>query len=177
MDLNELIRYQNKFPEKSMSDAEGLFYYSTIRAANAQSVIECGTYKGMSAMWAAQALKDNKAIGKVHTFDIKNHERIYPGTDLEKLIDFRLSSYPDTIKHFMVHHKPPHPFVVLLDGANGYEHYRAAWDATFRWLEKGDYVVLHDTHTIKGAGQLAFEIGPKAVTLPGSGLGIGIVER
>jgi predicted O-methyltransferase YrrM len=153
----------------SMSEEELLLYYTLIRVSGANHVIEYGTAFGVSASWAAMALMDNEATGKVWTVDIKDRrgELVYENTPVEHMIETIVSGF--NAKLFRKIHRPiknDGPILVLLDGPNGYEYYKKGWDAVFPRLAPEDWVVLHDTMSMKGANQVVFEEGSRFFTFP-----------
>ncbi len=147
MTVAELLELHELFSEKSLSKEEVLLFYGTIRAARAQTVLECGTFNGMSAMWAATALEENGAEGKVHTFDTVARDHLFVGTgDTEKRIEFTEGEFERCVGE-VIARGVPHPWVVFIDGWKGYDAAKAYWEAVEPHLETGDFVLWHDTTT------------------------------
>lgn len=53
----------------------GEFLYGMLRILKPHHVLETGTYTGISAMYMAQALKDNTNMGLVETLEIENQHK------------------------------------------------------------------------------------------------------
>jgi predicted O-methyltransferase YrrM len=161
----------------SMSKEELLFYYSLIRMNNIQTVIECGTAFGVSTAWAAMALEDAGASGKVWTVDIEDRtgSLVYEGTQVEPRINTVIGDFTQEFRGIWKRARKKTPALVLLDGANGYPAYKAAWDEVFWRLGEEDWVVMHDTNGSKGSNQLAYELSPRVLTFPGT-FGMGVCK-
>jgi predicted O-methyltransferase YrrM len=175
---SKLREYRKLFGQgqKSMADDELLFYYSLINMTGVQTVIECGTYLGVSTAWAAMALIDSGATGKVVTVDIQDRtgKLVYEGTKLESRIITVVGDFSAKVAGVVKRCSKSRPFLVLIDGGHGYEEHKRAWDAVAPHLTQDDWVIFHDTETTKGSRRLVNEMQERMVLVPGTyGFGFG----
>ncbi len=159
MSVAELLEMQKQHTKKTPTPAEILLFYSTIRTGRVQTVLECGTYFGLSAIWAATALEENKAEGKVYTFDGLERDFLFEGMDIEDRIVFIHGPFEERVGEIITLN-PPHPWLVFIDGAWRYDANKGYFDAVAPYLEIGDYVMWHDTGTTtRGRGLHSKEQG------------------
>ena len=159
MTVEEMLELQRNHRKKTPTVEEILLFYSVIRTGRVQTVLECGTYFGLSAMWAATALEENQAEGKVYTFDGLKRDFLFKGTDVEDRILHIQGPFEERVGEIIALN-PPHPWFVFIDGAWRYDPNKAYFDAVEPHLEDGDYVMWHDTGDAdKGRGLHAKEQG------------------
>ena len=156
----ELLEMHSHRTNKSPTQEEILLLYSVIRTGRVQTVLECGTHFGMSTIWAATALEENGAEGKVYTFDGLDRPFLYKGMDIEDRIVFRRGPFEHLVGDAIARYNPPHPWFVFIDGAWRYDPNKAYFDAVEPHLQDGDYVMWHDTGDAnRGRGLHAKEQG------------------
>lgn len=183
MNVSELLTMHVGNARKSMSQAEALMFYAIIRNSRARSVLESGTYIGMSAMWGAAALKENhdqwykdEDQGLFYTYDIiEDRPMIFYGKDLEPGISYAVKPFEEAVTQVVG--TAPHPWVVFVDGAIGYDHAKGCYDAVDSHLEPGDIVLFHDMNEIQNPhsrAKFAKEIG---VIEFEATFGLGVYQR
>jgi hypothetical protein len=185
MEITKLMQMQKENKKKSMTMDEALFLYSTIRVAKAQTVLECGTYKGMSTLWAAAALEANEeaaavfrahrvavaleanmpspalepaAVFRVYTFDPHLRPFVFTGTKLDRRIRFKQEPFVEGVLDLINTNPPPKPWVVFIDGHSDYDRNRKYWGAILPHLTPNDYVLFHDTKKNRRRGKMVREI-------------------
>ena len=151
-------------PDKDSTEmGERLFIYGLVRALNPKVCVETGTHSGLTALYIAQALYDNKR-GKLYTCDpyewgAKGNFRKFP--DLERRINFQIVKGVE----FAI----PEWDFWFVDGYHEREEVLAELEHFLPFASKRAVILLHDCggdNISVGVNTAVKEAGLKTVLLP-----------
>lgn len=129
---------------------EAFFLYSLVRMTKPKFVLDCGTYMGMSAVWMAEALRDN-GFGKIVT--VEHHDAAVTAASMF----FEQAGYKEIE---LVHKKiedytPPELIDFLMLDTETAERIKQFEQLKPFFAEKC-WVVFHDAAAIKGLRGLPY---------------------
>jgi predicted O-methyltransferase YrrM len=128
----------------------GEFLYAFVKMVKPKRILETGTHLGISAMYMAQALKENKGGGKVITLEIfdeniQKSKALWRDTQVEGLIEVhkRSSLEFETSEMFDMLFLDSEPDI-RFDELNRF----------YSKLKPGGFIVIHDLHVNLGLSNL-----------------------
>jgi predicted O-methyltransferase YrrM len=149
----------------SIRTCEAQTLYSIIRENKYENIIDIGTGPGFSALYFAQALRDERIDGMVSTFDIT------PKPDAVTLIKkFELSSFVDFVlgdskEQIPLKMKDQTFDFVLIDGEHSYLQTKADLECVIQQVRPGGCIAFHDIYPrpkdSPGSRNVVDEIDPK----------------
>ena len=130
----------------SIKICEAQALYSIIRNNKYEDIIDVGTGPGFSAMYFAQALKDEGIESKVQTIDTGPNISMTTGVlkefSLEGYVNFIVGSSTDVLPSF----KPESYDFVLIDGEHSYEQTKIDFENSYKLLRPGGCIAFHDVY-------------------------------
>ena len=142
-------KHYKMFDDGGVELETGEFLYGMVRVLKPNLILETGTYTGISAMYMAQGLKDNGAMGKLISLEIDQSHKsraeklwhltglaAYAYCNLRSSEDFAISEQYDFM---FLDSEPILRFSELV--------------RFYPFLKPGGFVFLHDLHRHMGQGQ------------------------
>ncbi len=136
------------FESGSIGYMERLFLAQLIIIANAQHIIETGSFKGQTTIFLSQLLKQNNMEGKIYSFDlpdvvesIRKNEPYFQTADN---VSFIGGSLPQTLhEHLDRNRHNPLDFAIV-DSEHTYRQVKVELNTIHPFLKPGAYVFCHD---------------------------------
>tara|TARA_Y100000034_G_scaffold20580_1_gene23549 strand:- start:6749 stop:7477 length:729 start_codon:yes stop_codon:yes gene_type:complete len=134
----------------SIRTCEAQTLYSIIRENKYKNIIDIGTGPGFSAMYFAQALKDEHIEdGKVETIDITLNEvpvNLINKFDLNDFVSFNNGSSTDILPSFKFRSDVQYWDFVLIDGEHSYEQSKIDFENAYELIRTGGCIAFHDVY-------------------------------
>jgi len=154
LDLIHQLYQRSDIYLASVPPETGYFLHSLIRLTKPDVVVEIGTYKGVSSLWMARALKENNK-GHLYTIDIYEHSSPEEPRGLLKgaeLLDFvsliDAPSVPNGLK--ICRQMQLSVDILFIDGDHRIEPCAADFLGFWKIVKKGGLILLHDTNLESG---------------------------
>ena len=168
---NELLSLYNSglsqraipnYVKGSIKVCEAQTLYSIIRENNYKDIIDVGTGPGFSAMYFAQALKDQGLDHKVITIDpdpnIEQTSTALREFGLQEYVNFKIGTSNDVLPTF----KPDSYDFILIDGPHVYEQTKEDFENSYKLVRPGGCIAFHDVYpgpeNFKGCRSVVEEI-------------------
>lgn len=152
--------------DNSAHESQKLIMYAFIRSMKPKKVVEIGTYRGVTALYLAHALHDNKK-GHLWTCDPYDHEQ-----------EETFSKFPELKKYITYEKKKGKDLDVddidflFVDGFHEKPYVLAEIEALFPRLTKKSVVFFHDAgedNELVGVNEAIKAAGIKTILLPTEG--------